>query len=164
VAMLWPDWWMASFRPAFLPKSADSPVMSLPSGLPKHVADGEDLARFLTSSSHYNASAARPAAFMPNPKNGETSVFRHGPEPFEELKSIAQAEVGADRHIHGAAIVKASVIREAKLEVRAKEPPPRHADIIDWPWSKDDPDYGKAEQKELAALIAQKANRPPLRF
>jgi hypothetical protein len=138
--------------------------MSLPSGLPEDVADVEDLARFLTSSGHYNASAVRPAAFLPNPKNGETSVFRHGPEPFEELKSIAQAEVGVGRRIHGAAIVKASVIREAKLEVRAKEPPPRHADIIDWPWSKDDPDYGKAEQKELAALIAQKANRPPLRF
>lgn len=138
--------------------------MSLPSGLPERVADGEDLARFLTSSGHYNATAARPAAFLPNPKNGETSIFRHGAEPLEELKAIAQAEVGAERRIHGAAIVKASAIREAKLEVRAKEPPPRHADIVGWPWSKDDPDFGKAEQKELAALIAQKASKPPLRF
>ncbi len=137
--------------------------MILPSGLPERVADDEDLARFLTSSGHYNASAARPAAFMPNPKNGETSVFRHGAEPLEQLKSVAQAEVGADRHIHGASIVKVSVIREAQLEVRAKEPPPRHADIIGWPWSKDDPDFGKAQQKELATLIAQKAGSP-LRF
>jgi len=137
--------------------------MSLPSGLPDLVADGEDLARFLTSSGHYNATMAKPTAFLPNHKNGETSVFRHGAEPLEELKAIAQAEVGAERRIHGAAIVKASVIRDAKietakLEVRAKEPPPRHADIIDWPWSKDDPDFGKAQQKELAAMIAQKAN------
>lgn len=80
--------------------------------------------------------------------------------PFHELQSIAQAEVGADRRIHGAAIVKASVVREAQLEVRAKEPPPRHADIIGWKWSADDPEYGKAEQKELAALIAQKAGAP----
>lgn len=150
-------------------KSADSAGMNLPSGLPKHVGDSEDLARFLTSSGHYNATMARPTAFMPNPKNGETSVFRHGAEPLEELKSIAQAEVGEDRRIHGAAIVKAGAVREAKIEVaqldvRAKEPPPRHADIIGWPWSKDDPDFGKAQQKELAALIAQKANRPPLRF
>ena len=100
---------------------------------------------------------------MPNPKNGETSVFRHGAEPLDQLKSIAQAEVGADRRIHGASIVKVSVIREAQLEVRAKEPPPRHADIIGWPWSKDDPDFGKAQQKELATLIAQKAGSP-LRF
>jgi hypothetical protein len=138
--------------------------MILPSGLPAEIADEEDLARFLTSSNHYNASMVRPAAFLPNPHNGETSVFRHGAEPLEELKSIAQKEVGEQRSIHGAAIVKASVVREAELEVRAKEPPPRHADIIDWPWTKDDPDLNKARQKELAALIAQKANRPPLRF
>ncbi len=137
--------------------------MILSSGLPERVADGEDLARFLTSSGHYNSTAVKPAAFMPNPKNGETSVFRHGAEPLEELKSIAQAEVGADRRIHGAAIVKASVVREAQLEVLAKEPPPRHADIIGWKWSEGDPEFGKAEQKELAAFIAQKAALP-LRF
>jgi hypothetical protein len=136
--------------------------MSLQSGLPDHVADNEDLARFLTSSSHFNSTAAKPAAFMPNPKNGETSVFRHGAEPFEELKAIAQQEVGEERRIYGAAIVKAGAIRKAELEVRAKEPPPRHADIIGWPWSKDDPDLGKARQKELAVIIAQEANRPPV--
>lgn len=99
-----------------------------------------------------------PRPSCPNPKNGETSVFRHGGKPLEELKTIAQAEVGAVRRTHSAAIVQGSVIREAKLEVRAKEPPPpRHADIVGWPWSKDDPDFGKAEQKGLAALIAQNA-------
>jgi hypothetical protein len=138
--------------------------MILPSGLPAEIADEEDLARFLTSSGHYNASMVKPSAFLPNPHNRETSVFRHGAEPLEELQLIAQKEVGEQRHIHGAAIVKALVIREVELEVRAKEPPPRHADIIDWPWTKEDPDLNKAKQKELAALIAQKANRPPLRF
>ena len=133
--------------------------MNLPSGLPEIVADGEDLARFLTSSGHYNTTAARPSAFLPNPSNRETSVFRHGAEPLEELKAIAQIEVGTERKIHGAAFVKASVIREAKLEVSAKEPPPRHADIINWPWNSDDPDFEKAEQKALAALIAQKTTK-----
>lgn len=131
--------------------------MILPSGLPEHVANEEDLARFLTSSGHYNASAVKPAAFMPNPKNGETSVFRHGAEPLEPLLLIGRQEVGIERRVHGAAIVKAAVIRRAELEVRAGEPPARHADIIDWPWSREDPDFGKAKQKELAALIAQKA-------
>ena len=154
---------MASSRPVFLPKSAASPAMSLSSGLPEHVGDGGDVARFLTSSGHYNPTAVKLAAFMPNPRNGETSVFRHGAETLEALKGIAQAEVGADRRIHGAAIVKASVVREAQLEVRAKEPPLRHADIIGWKWSIEDPEFGKAEQKELAALIAQKAGFP-LRF
>lgn len=137
--------------------------MSLSSGLPERVSDDEDLARFLTSSGHYNATVVKPSAFMPNPRNGETSVFRHGAEPMEALKSIAQTEVGAERRIHGAAIVKASVVREASLEVRAKEPPPRHADLVGWKWSIEDPEFGKAEQKELAAVIAQKAGAP-LRF
>jgi hypothetical protein len=131
--------------------------MTLPSGLPEHVADEEDLARFLTSSGHFNASAVKPAAFMPNPKNGETSVFRHGAEPFESLKKIGEQEVGGLRPVHGAAIVKAGMVRAAQLEVRAGEPPPRHADIVDWPWDQKDPDFGKAAQKELAALIAQKS-------
>lgn len=137
--------------------------MSLPSGLPEHVSDGEDLARFLTSSGHYNTTAVKPAAFMPNPRNRETSVFRHGAEPLESLKAIAQAEVGAERRIHGAAIVKAGIVREAQLEVRAKEPPPRHADITGWPWTADDPVLMKAEHKQLAVVIAQKAG-VPVRF
>ncbi len=136
--------------------------MNLPSGLPEHVADEEDLARFLTSSGHYSEKAVKPSAFMPNPKNGETAVFRHGAEPLEDLKAIAQAEVGAERRIHGAAIVKARMVRQAELELQANEPPPRHADIISWPWSKDDPEFGKAERKAKAALIAQKAGAPLL--
>jgi hypothetical protein len=131
--------------------------MALPSGLPEQIEDSEDIARFLTSSSHYNTTAVKPAAFLPNPKNGETSVFRHGAEPLEELKAIAQDHIGAERKIHGAAIVKAQTIREQDLEVRAKEPPPRHADIINWPWITNDPKLNKAEQKKKATIIAQKA-------
>jgi len=70
--------------------------MTLPSGLPEHVGCDEDVARFLTSSGHYNASAVKPAAFMPNPRNGETSVFRHGAEPMDDLKAIARTDVTAN--------------------------------------------------------------------
>lgn len=136
--------------------------MNLPSGLPELVGEDEDLARFLTSSGHYNTSKVKPSAFMPNPKNGETSVFRHGAEPLGDLKAIAQGEVGADRRIHGAAVVKVDAVRAANLEVLAKEPPLRHADIVRWPWMQNDPEFGKAAQKELAALIAQKAAAPVL--
>lgn len=137
--------------------------MTLPLGQPEEVADEEEITRFLTSSGHYNTSSVKPAAFMPNPKNGETSVFRHGAEPLEQLKAIAAATVGKDRRVHGAGIVKAAVIREASLEVSAADPPPRHANIIKWPWSETDRAFGKAEQKKLAALIAQKA-AGPLKF
>lgn len=129
--------------------------MSLPSGLPEHVGDAEPLARFLTSSGHYNAEAPKPAAFLPNPKNGETSVFRQ----LEELALLdaGRKYVGMERPLHGAAIVSAKDVREAELEAVAKEPPPRHADIVGWPWAKDDPALGKAQQKEMAIKLAQKA-------
>jgi hypothetical protein len=137
--------------------------MTLPSGLPDQVADEEDVARFLTSSGHFNATAVKPAAFMPNPKNGGTSVFRHGAEPLTDLISIGEKEVGGARPVHGAAIIKADTVRKASLELRAGEPPPLHADIIGWPWRLEDLEFGKAEQKLIAALLAQGAGEP-LRF
>lgn len=134
--------------------------MRLPSGLPEQVADAEDVARFLTSSGHFNASAVRPSAFMPNPRNGETSVFRHGAKPRADLIAIGEREVGGTRPVHGAALIKAGLIRKISLELRAGEPPPLHADIIGWPWTCDDPEFGKAEQKLLAAQLAQEAGAP----
>lgn len=137
--------------------------MPLPSGLPNEVGDDEDIARFLTQSGHYSTSSVKPSAFLPNPKNGETSVFRHGAEPQEDLKKIADESVGELRKVHGAAILKAADIREALLQIDAIEPPPRHANIIGWPWLENDRAFGKAQQKELAALLAQKT-KGPLRF
>jgi len=137
--------------------------MTLRSGLPEQVADAEDVVRFLTSSGHSNATAMKPVAFLPNPKNGETSVFRHGAEPLADLIAIGEKEVGGVRRVHGAAIIKASAIRKASLELRAGEPPPLHADIVGWPWKLEDLEFGKAEQKLIAALLAQEAGAP-LRF
>ncbi len=132
-------------------------MATLPSGLPETVSDDEDLARFLTSSGHLSASTAKPAAFLPSPKDRETSVFRHGPEPRSGLWAIGQSVVaGGDRSLKGAAILKARHVREAELEVRSSEPPPRHAAIVDWPWLAD-PELQKAQQKERAALLAQRS-------
>jgi hypothetical protein len=100
---------------------------------------------------------------MPNPKNGETSVFRHGAEPLADLIAIGEREVGGARPVHGAAIIGAGAIRKTSLELRAGEPPPLHADIIRWPWKRDDPEFGKAEQKMIAAQLAQEAGTP-IRF
>lgn len=100
----------------------------------------------------------KPAAFLPNPRDGETSVFRHGSEPRDDLWQIAGHYTVGDRTLHGAAIVKTRHIRAANLDVAASEPPARHANIVGWPWSASDPDLGKAERKERAALIAQHAD------
>jgi hypothetical protein len=129
----------------------------LASGLPDIVADGEDLARFLTSSRQFNAQMAKPAAFLPSASDHETSVFRHGSEPRDALWVIGAEHVAKERTLHGAAIVKAHDVRAAQLDVIAAEPPPRHAAIGGWPWLDDDPELQKAQQKERAALVASKA-------
>jgi hypothetical protein len=131
--------------------------MPLSSGLPELVASQEPLARFLTSSSHYNSSVVKPPAFLPNPNDGKTSVFRHDAEPRDALEAMGRNEVAEDRSLHGAAIITAAEVRAAKLEVTAAEPLPLHADIEGWPWMQGDREFGKAESKEKALLLAQKA-------
>lgn len=132
----------------------------LPSGLPDHVDDAEELARFLYQSSLFTTTIVKPAALLPNPKDRETSVSRHGPEPREALWEIGLAAAGT-RRLYGAAVFKANDVRNAQLEVTADEPPPRHAVIKNWPWIDSDPELQKAKQRELALLIAS-ASGPPL--
>ena len=132
-------------------------MVMLPSGLANVVADDEDLARFLTSSRQFNTVMVKPSAFLPSPKDGATSVFRHGTHPLESLWQLAIQYVLGDRTLHGVAVFKARHVRSASLEVAAQEPPPRHANIVGWLWSSTDPELERAEQKERALLIAQHA-------
>ena len=100
---------------------------------------------------------AKPTAFLPAPRDRETSVIRHGAQPPAALWAIGDEYVAGDRNVHGAAIVKASDVRATGLDVFPEEPPPRHAAIRGWPWVENDPEMQKAKQKELAVLIASKA-------
>jgi hypothetical protein len=131
----------------------------LPSGLPENVSDEEDLTRFLVHRSQFTEIMAKPAAFMPSPKDRETSVYRHGREPADELHALETVAAGS-RTLYGAALVRAKVVREVGLDVAASEPPPRHAAIRGWPWRDEDPLDGKAEQKAIAAEIASAAGKP----
>jgi len=99
----------------------------------------------------------KPSAFLPNPKTADTSVFRHGKEPSIRLWQIAADNVAGERTVHAAAICKTGKIRSIQLDVAAEEPPPRHANILNWPKMKKDPVLWKAQCKELAALIASDA-------
>jgi len=131
----------------------------LPSGLPESVSDDEDLSRFLVHRSQFSEKLAKPSAFMPNPKDRETSVYRHGREPVEKLRHLGMAAAG-DRTLYGAAIFPAKVVRKVGLEIAASEPPLRHAAIRGWPWRDDDPLEGKAKQKSIAIDIASAAGKP----
>jgi hypothetical protein len=130
----------------------------LPSGLSEAIADDEPLARFITSRSQFNAQMVKPAAFLPGPKDGMTSVFRHGAEPLDALLRIAKEHVlPEDKNLRGVALCTARQVREIGLMVDAKEPPARHANISGWPIEPNDPDLTKARQKALALELAQRA-------
>lgn len=137
-------------------------MTTLLSGLPEQVGDKEDLARFLIQRNYFTQTIVKPAAFLPNPKDKETSVSRHGKEPIKRLWEIGLVAAGT-RTLHGAAILTARAVRNVQLEVVADEPPPRHAVIQGWPWLEADPELQKAKQKELAIRIASAAGPPFLR-
>lgn len=134
----------------------------LPSGLPDEIDDDEDLARFLVQSSHFSATSVKPSAFLPSPKDRETSVSRHGKEPLDRLWELGLQAAGG-RALRGAAVVKAASVRAAQLEVSPDEPPDRHAVIRGWPWHESDPDLQKAQQKERALILASAAGNPIIR-
>jgi hypothetical protein len=136
-------------------------MATLPSGLPDSVADDENLARFLTSASQFNAKGAKPSAYLPSEVYRNTSVFRHGEQPKAELLNIWTQNSQPGRNLHAIATCKARDVRAARLDVLADEPPPRHANIEGWPWNDADPDMAKAARKELAAVIAQSAEVIP---
>ncbi|HEY3321498.1 MAG TPA: hypothetical protein VGP72_13605 [Planctomycetota bacterium] len=129
--------------------------------MPEDIADDEDLARFLVQSNQFDSVIVSPAAFMPSKKDHETSVFRHGREPRQQLWEIGRIATG-NRKLYGAAILKASAVRAALLDIVPDEPPDRHAVIRNWPWLENDPAMQKAQQKERAALLASAAGAPIL--
>ena len=134
-------------------------AQKLESGLPKTVGNDETIARFVFSSSHYNTLGLKSAAFLPNPKNGETSVFRHMEHWRDVLLETGKA-IARDRgnRLHGTAYVESQIVFNAQLSLKAVEPPLCHANIIGWPVLANDSASQKAKRKECALLIAQAAS------
>jgi hypothetical protein len=95
---------------------------------------------------------ARYAAFMPNPKNRETSVYRILGISDKEIWEIGDREVGQNRGkpILGRADVGASFVIKKGLNVVPSEPPVRHANIVGWPEE-------KSEQRLIALELAAEA-------
>lgn len=132
--------------------------MALPSGLPEIVSDGEPVSRFLTSKSHFNASRIKPSAYLPNPRDGKLSVARHSANPVFESEIMAK-QIFKLKRAFGVALLKAEVFRKQDLDFEADDTPPRHANVVGWPWLQDDPEFDKSERKLRAAALAQKAKR-----
>ncbi len=126
------------------------------------VTETELIARFILTRSHINWESVekprlRPEAFMPHPRI-ELSVFRIGGLDQSEVNQIG-GNVAALRQKtligHGQLSVK--VVEQAKLSVRPKEPPPRHADIVGWPAPTGNPKEDKSRQKLLAQELVERA-------
>ena len=130
----------------------------LPSGLPDELDPGEDLARFLTQSGHFNAQFVKPNAFIPTGKPPETSVSRHGEEPREGLWDLGKIAAG-QRKLYGAAIFKVRDAIDIGLSPEADEPPDRHAALRGWPTNEEDPRLTKAQQKERAIVLASASTK-----
>jgi len=119
------------------------------------VALSEILSRFVLKKDWYRSSdnSVKYAAFLPNPKNGETSVFRISGISDKEVWDIGNREVAKDpnRPILGRADISASNALARGLEVLTNEPPERHANIVGWPGE-------KSKQKLLALELAAEAH------
>lgn len=136
----------------------------LNSGLPDSIAEEEDLTRFLTQSGHYSRSkcVVKYSAFMPSASPVETSVYRTGRDPIEDLWRLGAAVAGT-RSLHGAAVLKARAVYLAGLTAVPAEPPPRHAVVANWPVVLEDSVLEKAERMRVAKILAQAAGAPTFR-
>ncbi|MBC8413193.1 MAG: hypothetical protein ISR96_07035 [Nitrospira sp.] len=119
----------------------------------------EDLSRFILDKRHWFKTDNPPVqsrvkyvVFLPNPNNGETSVFRTSDIEDELIWSIGDREVSAHREkpILGRVDIAVAVVISKDLEVISSEPPERHANITSW-------SDEKSNQKLIALELAAKA-------
>ncbi len=130
--------------------------MSLPSGLPSEIGDEESIARFIRQSNYVVKTTGRIKhnAFLPAPDN-DTSTFRVDSLQTHEIRSIAVEHIG-ERSKNGAAIFPASVVGDARLAIKSKEPPNRHANICNWSMN-NDAELQTSERKTAAMVLAEES-------
>jgi hypothetical protein len=114
----------------------------------------ETLARFILQRNWFRPSdnTVRHAAFMPNPRNGETSVFRIAGMNDQDVWQIGDCEVAARRGkpLLGRADILTLNVMAKDLQIIPNEPPPRHANIVGWP-------NEKSKQLQIAVELAAEA-------
>lgn len=123
---------------------------------PHPISDGEVLARFVFDKQHIRKSpslAIKPAAFLPNPKDMRTSVFRkdYMDESYYSavMQKVSQARGG--REIKATALVEATDVIAAGVKVTPEETEYKwHADIESWPEE-------KHERMRIAQELAAKS-------
>ena len=117
----------------------------------------DPLARFIYSTSHFSPAKDRVKhnAFMPGP-DGKTSVFR-----TQDLNEAATWAIGeeiaqqTERTLHARGDIVAEDVSKNSLTVVPSEPPPRHANIENWPAEKDAQKLRAIELAGAAKLVTK---------
>jgi len=116
-------------------------------------APGEVVSRYLLQSGHYTASTGRvkPRAFHPAPRDHRTSVFRVQGLTERQIWSLGDEYVARQlgKELGARAELSVAQIASVGLRVESAEPPPRHANIVDWPGEKHE---WMSRAQELAAV------------
>lgn len=108
----------------------------------------EVVSRYILSKNHFRSTdhSVKHHAFEPPKHNKSLSVFRIQGLPEDHVWQLGFIHVATpqNRNLHARADVAVRVITRLNLRILPKEPPPRHANIIDWP-----------DEKHLRISIAQ---------
>ncbi len=120
----------------------------------------ETLSRFILQKQHWykevnpqTKSLVKYAVFMPNPNNGETSVFRTSDISDDEIWDIGDCEVSVKRGkpVLGRADIISNIVISRDLVITPIEPPERHANITGWPDE-------RSKQRLMALELAAEAS------
>jgi len=129
--------------------------MSAEKGTDTGILPGDPLARFIYSSSHFSRENKRVKhnAFMPAADN-KTSVYR-----TKELNEAGTWNIGGEvaqarkQTLHARGDIVATDVSKAGLRVVPSEPPPRHANIEDWPTEKSAQKLKAIDLADAAKLV-----------
>lgn len=132
----------------------------LPSGLSCFPQPEETLARALFSDNQFNTKGPKYSAFLPSATD-KTSVFRQCDRDANLLRAACEAAgLGHGKSAKCVAITTVANVLTQKLCVDPSEPPPRHADIVNWP-TNPDPEKQKADRRAIALELAASARLEP---
>lgn len=112
----------------------------------------ENLSRFIFSRNHIRSSnnTVKYAAFLPH-INSETSVFIISGLTDDRIWNIGvEVEEKRTQSLKGRADINSTSVIENGLKIVLQEPPPRHANITNWPSE-------KSKQKEIALKLASES-------
>lgn len=117
---------------------------------PSSLSPTDSLARYATQSNHFNTFGATFLLFMPHKKSLLLSVFCTTALEVDDIMEIAWKNLPFKVYGHGPSFV--AFIKGLGLEIDYDKDPERHANVYEWPDSKDG-------QKNLAQKLAREVNK-----